>query len=132
MNTSIIKLLCTGDTKLVRVLFAAVSISWAVWLLFDKSLPQTHPLLLVLAPQFHTAVLFLVYSVALLYGAKTSHYSLTMLFIEGIMGAFLWIGSGILDSIQHGAPSPPLIGSLISLFLLIRYPTHYSGGPDAH
>lgn len=132
MKTSIVKLLCTGDTKLVRAWFALCSIAWASWLLFDNNIPNTHPLLLTLAPQFHTAVLFLVYSCALLYGVKTEHYSLTMLFIEGIMGFFLWFGSGILDSFQHGAPSPALIGSFISLYLLIRYPTHYSGGPDAH
>lgn len=132
MTTSIFKLLCTADTKLLRLCFAIVSVTWASWLILDPNINVTHPILQVLGPSPYISTLFLVYSSALIYGVKTAHYSLSMLFIEGIMGTFLWVGSGILDSIQHQTLSPPLVGGLIALYLLIRYPTHYTGGPDAH
>ena len=62
MTTSIFKLLRTGDTKLLRLCFAIVSVTWASWLILDPNINVTHPILQVLGPSPYISTLFLVYS----------------------------------------------------------------------
>ena len=125
-------LLLTADTALLRLWFALCSFGWVVWLMFDKEFSVIHPhAAAIVKGDLHLLMLlFFIHGSAVLYGVKTKRFSITLLFCEGLLGVFLWLGTGIAEWMTQGVPGPSIVAGLISMFLLARYPTHYSGGQD--
>lgn len=127
-KSNVLVLLFTADTKLLRFWFALASLAYATWLVLDPNYSVIHPLSVQVAPAEALAILCCIHGVSMLYGVFTGYYSTVLLFLEAILGVFLWVGLGIAHAYEQGTPGPMLIaGGGISLFLLIRYPTHYSG-----
>ena len=125
----LISLLLVGETAMLRFWFAVASFGYGSWALMDSEYAIMHPMSLRLASDHMQGVLFLTHALALIYGVKTGKFSNLLLFVEGILGVFLWCGIGIAEAIQQGTPGPMLLGGGgISMFLLLRYPTHYSAG----
>ena len=118
-------MLLTGNTNLLRFFFSLCSFGFAVWVTFDSRYAEQHSYAVLLASPHAQGLLFMVHGFAVFYGVLTSRFSKVLLFMEGILGVFLWCGIGVAESLQQGTPGPLLMASLIALFLLIRYPTHY-------
>lgn len=126
ISKNFIRLILSGETALLRFWFSLASLGFATWILFDESYPVIHYNTLNIASVNVQVTLFLVHGLATLYGVLYRRYSTTLLILEGLVGVFLWSGLGLAEAIQQGSPGPMLIaGGGISLFLLIRYPTHY-------
>lgn len=131
LKSRLAMLLLTADTALLRYWFSWASMGYALMVLMDQAYPSNHPLAVALCDAHYQVILFALHAIAMFYGVMTRRYSTTLLFIEGILGVFLWCGIGIAEAIQQGTPGPMLIaGGGISLFLLMRYPTHYEGGDE--
>lgn len=127
LNGKLMLLLLKGDTTLLRLFFALSSFGFSMWVLFDKCFSFDHPYVAALMKgNIHLlAVLFGVHSFSVLYGVLTSRYSNWLLFTEAILGAGLWVVIGLAEAFQQHAPGPMLLGGApLSMFLLIRYPTH--------
>lgn len=128
----ILYLLLTADTALLRLWFSFCSFGWVIWLAVDDTFSIMHPHAAALVKN-NTQILmllFFVHGCAVLYGVKTKRFSIPLLFCEGLLGVFLWLGTGIAEWMTQEAPGPSVVAGLISMFLLARYPTHYSGGKD--
>lgn len=131
VNNRILATLLFGKTELLRIFFALCSFGWGFWALTDAKFSAEHATTVSFVPLPQLGILFMVHSVAVWYGVKTQRYNVFLLFIEGLLGAFLWIGVGIAEAKGQGTIGPTLFGGVCALFLLIRYPTHYTGGRDA-
>ena len=130
LSSSIVRMLLKDDTRLLRFFFSFASFSYGLWALFDPLYTEQHTTSLKLfnGSTHMMAVLFIIHSFATLYGVLTKRFSVSLLFIEGLLGSALWGGIGFAEAIQQGVPGPMLVaGGSISLFLLARYPTHYDG-----
>ncbi len=125
-RNSIIGVILTGETALLRIWFSLWSFSWTFLSFVDGNFATTHDFVAKIAPIPVLAFLFFVHAFSLLYGVITRRYSTTLLFLEGILGVFLWAGVGIAESLQYKTISPSVLAGFTALFLLIRYPTHYS------
>lgn len=128
LRRPLVKALVSDNTIQLRVFFSLVSFGWVSYILSDKAaFADHHPYVVeyMSAPE-KLATLFLVYSCAIMYGAATGRFSFILLLIEGYLGVFLWMGVGIADWVQQGAPGPAFFAGLIAAFLLARYPTHYT------
>lgn len=119
------KLLLFGDTRLLRFWLALCSMFFSVWVLFDKDYASGHQEAVSLVSEHAQVVLFAVHGIAVMYGVLTGRFNTILLLCEGLLGAFLWLGLGLAETIHQGTPGPMLVAGTMSLFLLIRYPTHY-------
>ena len=121
-------LLLTGPTDLLRLWFGLASIGFSFWILSDRNYPIEHAMTLAIASTEAQMVLFFIHGAAMLYGVTTGTYNRLLLILEGVLGIFLWVGIGASEAVHQGSPGPMLIaGGGIALFLLVRYPTHYTG-----
>lgn len=125
-RTKIVTLLLTSDTKLLRFWFAISSLSYGLWVAVDQSYALHHHVAASI-PQLLQAALFAVHGLSVMYGVGTGRFSRPLLCSEGLLGLALWGGIGLAEMAQQGVPGPMLLGGGgIALFLLVRYPTHYS------
>lgn len=127
LNRPLLLLLRTGDTRLLRIFFSLGSIGFVLWSLFDKDFAAEHQYMLALANhnRYLFATAFAVHAISTFYGVLTKRYSIPLAFTEALLGWFLWLGGGIAEAVEQGAPGPMLLsGGLLATFLLIRYPTH--------
>lgn len=83
--------------------------------------------MLSLAPAWLWGVGFCVNGTALLYGAITNKYSKIQLFLEGVLGVVVWIGSAYAVVVTQRALGAHVIAGLIAFWIYIRYPTHWEG-----
>lgn len=122
------KAIASDDTTQTRIFFSMVSFGWVLYILADKiGFAARHPNVAEYVANPSTlAILFSVYACAVFYGACTGRFSFILLLIEGFLGVYLWMGVGIADALGQGAPGPTFFAGLIALFLLARYPTHYT------
>lgn len=125
-NKTLLHLILAGETALLRLCFALCSFGWTIWLFTDKLFSVNHPATVLLAGPYVLGTLFFIHACALLYGVRTHKYSKGLLFLEGILGVFLWVGTGISETLNQGTIGPSVFAGLIAIFLLIRYPTHYT------
>ena len=128
LRRPLIKALVSDDTIQLRFFFAIVSFGWVSYILSDRAAFALHHPYVVeyMTTPEKLGTLFFTYSCALMYGAITGRFSFILLLIEGYLGVFLWMGVGIADWVQQGAPGPAFFAGLIAAFLLARYPTHYT------
>ena len=131
VRNRILAALLFGKTETLRIFFAACSFGWGFWALTDPKFPVEHASTLAFVPLPQLGILFIVHAVAVWYGVNSERYNVVLLFIEGLLGAFLWIGVGVAEAKGQGTLGPTLFGGLTALFLLIRYPTHYAGSRNA-
>lgn len=127
IRNRVLSALLFGKTENLRVFFALCSFGWGLWVLTDSRFEAEHAATVAFVPIPQLGILFLVHGFAMFYGVWTGRYSVWLLFLEGLLGAFLWVGVGIAESYGQQAIGPTLFGGLCALFLLIRYPTHYAG-----
>lgn len=125
LNSKLMRMLLIGNTNLLRFFFSLCSFGFAAWVMFDPNYPIQHPYAVTLASPHAQGLLFMVHGFAMMHGVVTGRYSHVLLFMEGVLGVFLWCGIGVAETLQQRTPGPLIMASLIALFLLIRYPTHY-------
>lgn len=116
------------DTTLLRFFLGLVSLAMCGWILLDDTFHIFHENMLRIASQGATATMFGIYGLALLYGAITCRFNRFLLFIEGMLGVFIWTAFAWADWIDHGEPTPVIVGACMAFLLLVRYPTHYAPG----
>lgn len=119
--------LLKSDTALLRFFFGWCNLGWALWVLFDKCYTNDHPLTIRYVgfnSNVILAILFLINGIALIYGFITHRFSVTLFFMEGLLGAYLWVGVGITETVMQGTPGPTIFAGFVALFLCARYPTH--------
>lgn len=86
-----------------------------------------YQLMMKLAPDWVWALCFCVNGAALMYGAYTNKYSKLQLFLEGVLGITVWVGSAYAVTITQHSVGAHLAGAIISFWVYIRYPTHWEG-----
>jgi TRAP-type uncharacterized transport system fused permease subunit len=129
----VLYILLHEDTTLLRFMLGMVSLSMSAFVFFDPDWIYFHENMTRIASQNNTAVMFGIYGVALLYGAITSKFNRFLLFIEGMLGVFVWSAYAWADCIDHSGMTPMTVGAMMAFLLLVRYPTHYApqGKPNA-
>jgi hypothetical protein len=125
VTNRILSKLIFGDTENLRTFFALCSFGWGLWALTDANFAKDHASVISFVQLPQLGILFFIHCAGVLYGVNTGRYNVILLFIEGLLGAFLWVGVGIAEAIGQGTAGPTLFGGMCALFLLIRYPTHY-------
>jgi hypothetical protein len=70
-----------------------------------------------------------VHGVSILYGVLTGRKNVVLLITDGALGCFLWSTVGIIYICFQGVPGPSFVGSLIAIWLLVRYPSFNSPAP---
>lgn len=86
-----------------------------------------YTLMLKLAPDWAWGACFCVNGTALMCGAYTNHYSKIQLFLEGVLGVVVWVGSAYAVLVTQHSVGAYLAGAVISFWIYIRYPTHWEG-----
>jgi len=122
----VLYILLHEDTTLMRFCLGMVSLAMGLSILIDENWVYFHENMLRIASQPATAGMFGVYGVALLYGAITSKFNRFLLFVEGMLGVFVWTAFAWADSVDHGTITPITVGAAMAFLLLVRYPTHYA------
>lgn len=123
---SLLGLILTGETSLLRLWFSIWSFGWAFLAITDRNFIEMHKYTSQIAPIPVLAALFAIHATALLYGVVTRKFNTLLLFLEGVLGVFLWAGVGIAEIAQYHSFTPASLAGFTALFLLIRYPTHYT------
>lgn len=116
-----------SQTSAVRFFFSLCSLWVSALLLGDdyrEHIAGSIDLLLSLAPRYCWASAFFVHGSSVLYGVLLDRYSKILLMSEGVLGAALWTAAGVALSISQSSISGVIIASLVSVWLLVRYPTH--------
>ena len=131
ISNRLLSLLLFGDTAMLRFFFALTSVGWGVWVLSDPTFAAQHAMTIAFVPLPQLGILFITHACAVFYGIWTHRYNVILLFIEGLLGVFLWVGVGLAEAKGQGALGPTLFGGIAAMFLLIRYPTHYTKGRNA-
>jgi hypothetical protein len=122
----IIYILLHEDTTLLRFMLGLVSLAMSSFVFLDEDWIYFHENMTRIASQNATAGMFLLYGAALLYGAITSKFNRFLLFIEGMLGVFVWSAYAWADWIDHSNMTPMTVGAAMAFLLLVRYPTHYA------
>lgn len=128
LKNRFVRMLLIGETILLRFWFALASFGFSLWIYFDETYIINHHVASEMTAPGAQVILFFLHGCATLYGALTGRFSQILLILEGLLGVFLWVGIGGAEMVQQGIPGPMLVaGGGIALFLLMRYPTHYTG-----
>lgn len=112
------------NTIVARFWLSVLGFFFAMDMLADVGEPADL-IMLLMAPSWCWATLFLVNSTALLYGVITKRYDTILLVLEGVLGTTLWFTAAIAHWYSQGAPDAVTAGALMATWLLIRYPTHW-------
>lgn len=122
----VLYILLHEDTTLLRFFLGVVSIAMGFGILMDENFKYFHENMLRVANQQATSFMFMIYGAALLYGSVTSKFNRFLLFIEGMLGVFIWVAFAWADWMDHEAVTPVAVGAAMAFLLLVRYPTHYA------
>jgi hypothetical protein len=122
----VIFILLHEDTTLLRFFLGLVSMSMGLFVYLDPDWIYFHENMTRVATQGSTSAMFWIYGTALLYGAITSKFNRFLLFVEGMLGVFVWTAYAWADWIDHGTATPISVGAAMAFLLLVRYPTHYA------
>lgn len=124
----IVLLTLYSETIASRFWFGLLSIGYASMLAFSTSphaVNSPYLLMFDLAPDWVWIVGFTTHGLSLIYGAFTRKYNTFLLLLEGVLGVACWSAAGATTTIAQGAPGGTTVGALISLWVLVRYPTHH-------
>ena len=116
-----------SQTSATRMWFGLTSIGFGSFMLFSPTVHSRlseYNLMLQIMPDQIWGALFVLHGLALWYGLLMRTFNKLLLILEGLVGIAVWAGAGIAVSIAQGAPGAVLAGTLISFWLLVRYPTH--------
>lgn len=125
MLQSFVTMFLTADTRLMRFWFALCSLGYANWVFFDEFYPILHPSITKFVDIGVLPWLFLTHAAVSIYSVLREKTNTQFLFLEGVLGVFLWLATGIAETTDQGSLGPNLIASFMAIYLLIRYPTHY-------
>ena len=124
-HDGILWMLLLGETRQVRFWFSIVSFAFGIET-FSPTFVEGNPLLMLLASDEVWRLAFFVHATAVMYGVITKQYNRWLLILEGMLGTAIYVSLGLADILFWQHPSPTLFCSLVAMYLLIRYPTHYT------
>lgn len=127
----VLYILLHEDTTLLRFFLGIVSVAMGWSIAFDENWIYFHESMTRIASQGATALMFAIYGIALLYGAITSKFNRFLLFIEGMLGVFVWTAYAWADWKDHSGMTPVAVAAVMAFLLLVRYPTHYAPREDS-
>lgn len=84
-----------------------------------------YALMLKLAPDWVWAVGFWINGASLIYGSFTSRWGKFQLFLEGVLGVVVWVGSAYAVTVTQGVLGAHSVGAAIAFWIYVRYPTHW-------
>lgn len=84
-----------------------------------------YALMLKLAPDWVWALGFWLNGLALLYGSFTNRWGKFQLFLEGVLGVVVWVGSAYAVTVTQGVLGAHSVGGAIAFWIYVRYPTHW-------
>jgi hypothetical protein len=84
-----------------------------------------YKMMLRLAPDWLWAIAFWVNGAALMHGAYTNRYNKLKLFLEGVLGVVVWVGSAYAVTVTQGVLGAHAGGAIIAFWIYVRYPTHW-------
>ena len=111
-----------SETIAVRFWYGLITLAYGFFMPV-VSLHRDFVVATLLAPAWAWSIIFIINGIAILYGVLTHKKSRTNMLIEGALGTFCWITIGVTVSMAQGFPGPTFMASLVSLWLLVRYPT---------
>ena len=118
-----------SQTSATRGLFGLASFLFGVFMFFSTSVHSVgseYRIMLHLTQGSSDiwGFMFVTHGTALIYGVITQEYNDFMLWIEGILGAGIWIVAAGAMTMAQGAPGAAIAGAVIALWICYRYPTH--------
>lgn len=116
-------LMLYGETRLLRFFFGISTLLFSLFMIAGAPSQWEYSLTIRLLDPNVWACMFFISGLALIYGAVTCRYSKVSLLIESILSTASWTAVGITSMISQGTVGAIAAPILISLFLLIRYPT---------
>lgn len=116
-------LMLYGETRLLRFFFGVSTVLFSAFMLIGAPSQWEYSLTIRLLSPDIWAAFFIISGVSLIYGAVTCRYSKLSLVFESILSTASWTAVGITSMISQGTIGAIAAPILISLFLLIRYPT---------
>lgn len=111
-----------SETSGTRFWFGLLTVGFAAYMGVAAD-PQEYALALQIMPTWAWATALLINGLFLVAGVFTQRFSFALMMVEGVLGTFAWSVMGIATSISLGLPSAPLVASLVSIWILMRYPT---------
>jgi hypothetical protein len=113
-----------------RLFFGLATFFFGIFFLTARSLEfysNEYTFMFSLAPAWLWGIGFMLNGSALIVGAVTNKYSKIQLFLEGVLGVVVWIGSAYAVVVTQRAVGAHVIAGLIAFWIYIRYPTHWEG-----
>jgi hypothetical protein len=122
MKRNIKYIFTESETIAVRFWFGLITLGYGFYLP-TVNLKSDFVLAIMLMPAWLWGILFGINGIATIYGTLTSKKSRINMLVECVLGTFCWITIGVTVSMAQGIPGPTLMASMVSLWLLVRYPT---------
>ena len=124
------QILFVEHSTTTRLLFGVATFFFGIFFLtstVDENLHYEYKFMAFLAPLWLWGIGFLVNGAALTVGAYTNKYSKIQLFLEGVLGVVVWVGSAYAVTVAQRTIGAHTIAGLIAFWIYIRYPTHWVG-----
>ncbi len=113
-----------SQTVATRFWFSLTSLGFGYFMLNSQIAFSEYALMLKIASPEIWCMLFTIHGLAMLYGVSQNLHNKILLLLEGILGIIIWTTAGIAVTIAQGALGAIIAGTLISFWLLVRYPTN--------
>ncbi len=117
------RLLLTGDTAVLRFWFGFAAIGYAAFALGGMNGHYEYSVTMQVMSKWAWATVFSIVGCVTIYSAVTSKYNRCTLIFEGFLGVGVWTAMSISSAISQGSIGAVTIAAVVSVFLLVRYPT---------
>ena len=116
-------ILLQSETTAVRFWFGLTSLFFGLFMWTHPEAKWEYLVTYIIMPHWMWGIGFMVSGAAVLIGAVTKKYSWTSMFFEAILGTVLWVSVSVSSMMSQGSPGAVTIAGLMSMWLLVRYPT---------
>ncbi len=116
-------ILLQSETSAVRFWFGLTTFFFGIFFASNSAAQWEYAITFIVMPHWMWGIGFMMSGAAVFRGAITRKYSILTMFFESILGTALWVGVAISSMMSQGSPGAVTIAALMSIWLLIRYPT---------
>lgn len=123
LTTRLREVLLTSETTATRFWIAVISLGYGMFFMnFPNVGIHDYLLSLQFLPPAIWSILFLTTGSSMMFGLFIKKFNLLLLILESGVGCFAWVSLGITTGIENGIPGLSMFVSMISIWILMRYP----------
>lgn len=120
---SLAYILLQSETAAVRFWFGLTTIFFGLFMVSNSASQWEYLITFYIMPYWAWGIGFIVSGCSILRGAITGRYSFKTMLLESVLGTILWVSVAVSSMMSQGSPGAVTIAGLMSLWLLVRYPT---------